>query len=64
MLIEIERARVQHRIDTYLKYHDGNVASAVVGSGIGISYLFAKDIVKALDYAAREISRLRGMCKQ
>lgn len=64
MLIEVERGRLQHQIDACLERHGGDRQAAVTGSWIGISYLFARDIVRALDYAEREIARLRASVKE
>jgi hypothetical protein len=64
LLIESTRFRMQCRVDACLERHGNNVADAVVSRGIGISYLFAQDIVRALESAAAEIGRLRGVASE
>lgn len=64
MLIEVERERLQHRINACLERHGGDRQAAITGSGIGISFLFAKDIVRALTHAEQEIGRLRALAKE
>lgn len=61
LLIESTRFRMQCRVDSCLDKCGGNVGDAIVGRGVGISYLFAKDVVSALERAASEIARLREM---
>src|SRR6185437_6397308 len=50
--------RVQCRIDAIVE-RDGSEQAAVKGRGVGISYLFARDICRALDGAHCQIGHMR-----
>jgi hypothetical protein len=65
--------RIQSRIDGCLERHGGDEQAAITGIGIGISYLFAKELARTLRLAREaiehpvapvtppdEVERLRG----
>lgn len=59
LLIESIKFRMQCRVDACLARHGGDGKAATTSSGIGISYGFAREIVRTLERAAAEIERLR-----
>lgn len=58
MLLRTTAARMQMRIDAILE-RDGDQKVAIEGRGCGISFLFCRDIVHALEAGHDEIERLQ-----
>jgi hypothetical protein len=51
---------MQGRVDAIVE-RDGSVDAAVTGGGVGIGYLFARDIVRACEKGEQTITLLRGL---
>jgi hypothetical protein len=60
MLLRTTASRMQGRVDAIVE-RDGCIDAAVTGRGVGISYLFARDIVRACENGEKEIERLRRL---
>jgi hypothetical protein len=63
ILLRTTASRMQMRVDAILE-RDLTEQAAVEGRGAGISYLFAKDIVRALEAGHDEIERLTNLTEQ
>jgi hypothetical protein len=59
MVIGPQKFRLQSRVDACLERAGCDHQKAAESSGIGISYGFARDLVRTLEHAERELFRLR-----
>jgi hypothetical protein len=59
MLLRTTAARMQTRVDAILE-RDGDQKIAIEGRGAGIGFLFAREIVHALEAGHDEIERLQS----
>lgn len=57
LLLRTTADRMQSRVDAIVE-RDGSVDAAVTGRGVGISYLFARNIVRACTNGERKIEML------
>lgn len=63
MLLGTTASRMQGRVEACLE-RSGSAEAAVTGPGIGIGYLFARDIVRACERGEEQIERLRAGVEQ
>lgn len=68
LLLTTTAFRMQCRVDSCLERNGGDEQAAVTSNGVGISYLFAREIVSACERASRDLvaanaenARLKGV---